>query len=266
MRKDVMIGDLPADETSIAFVERYWTDKWKEMGGPTQATKSITGKNEYKVIAPYLATVPAGGHILDGGCGMSDWPVELAKQGYRVTGLDLSRETVAKLNELFPELDFVTGDIRATEFADATFDAYLSWGVFEHFEEGLQPCVREAWRILKPGGLLFISVPADNLRHALRGALARLPHQHIDETARFYQWRLTRAELARELAIGGFDVETVKPIHKRQGVLRSLHHEFGLPYEWLLTKGLSVVLAPFVPGGLIAHMYLAVARKPASGS
>jgi SAM-dependent methyltransferase len=134
------------------------------------------------------------------------------------------------------------GDIRSTGFPDATFDAYFSWGVFEHFESGLQDCVREAFRIVKPGGLLFVSVPLDNLRHAILGSLAR-PRQ-AEDRLRFYQWRLTRAELARELGIGGFEVLDVQPINKRQGVLRSLHHEFGLPYEWLLTKGLSGLLAP----------------------
>ena len=62
--------------------------------------------------------------------------------------------------------------------------------------------------------------------------------------------------------MGGFDVLEVKPIHKRQGVLRCLHHEFGLSYEWAATKALSVLLQPFVPAGVIAHMVLAVARKP----
>ncbi|MCC2110533.1 MAG: hypothetical protein KDJ16_00690, partial [Hyphomicrobiales bacterium] len=81
---------------------------------------------------------------------------------------------------------------------------------------------------------------------------------------RFYQYRFTRAELGRELSMAGFDLVGFHPIHKRQGVLRSLHHEFGLPYGWLLTRGLSVVLSPFLPGAWFAHMIFAVARKPAN--
>ncbi len=53
--------------------------------------------------------------------------------------------------------------------------------------------------------------------------------------------RLTRRELRDCLSFGGFQVLDVRPIHKRQGVLRSLHHELGLPYEWALTKALSVL-------------------------
>ena len=54
----------------------------------------------------------------------------------------------------------------------------------------------------------------------------------------------------------------IKAIGKRQGVLRSLQHEFGMPYQWFLSRAVSAALAPFVPSGLVAHMLLAVARKP----
>ena len=52
-------------------------------------------------------------------------------------------------------------------------------------------------------------------------------------------------------------------IHKRQGVLRALHHTLGMSYDWFITRALSAVIAPFIPGVVIAHMILAVARKPA---
>ena len=66
------------------------------------------------------------------------------------------------------------------------------------------------------------------------------------------------------LAHQGFEVLDIKPIGKRQGVLRSLQHEFGMPYTWFASRALSATLAPFVPSGLVAHMLLAVARKPAN--
>lgn len=261
MRKDyVSIEGQSGDET--AFVEEYWTRVWDREGGPKGAIGRIPSKDEYRVIAPYLKALPSGAKILDGGCGLGDWVLALAGQGFDVTGLDLSRKTVARLQALFPQARFMAGDVRSTGYPDGEVDAYYSWGVFEHFENGLQDCVREAFRILKPGGMLFVSVPLDNLRHAVLGNFAR--PQATGSGMRFYQWRLTRAELAREMAIGGFDVLEVRPIHKRQGVLRSLHHEMGLPYDWLLTKGLSVLLAPLIPSSFIAHMVLAVARKPLS--
>jgi hypothetical protein len=45
-------------------------------------------------------------------------------------------------------------------------------------------------------------------------------------------------------------------------VLRWLSRTFGLRYDRFYAKAASAVLAPFVPGAVIAHMLMAVARKP----
>lgn len=274
MRKDFIVGDAAAmgdDETD--FVEQYWTAKWDEMGGVSDAPQTaraaaataIPRKPEYRVMAPWLAEMAPGARLLDGGCGLGDWTLCFTAQGFPTLGLDISRKTIAALQQRFPDHEFAVGDIRATGLPDASFDGYFSWGTFEHFEAGLEPCIAEALRVLKPGGYLFMTVPFDNLRHALRAGLQRA-RRGAPETrpARFYQWRLARGELRDLLTRGGFEVVDMRPIHKRQGILRSLHHEFGLDYRWTVTKGLSVVLAPFVPGAVLAHMVMAVARRPAA--
>jgi len=262
MRKDFLIdSDLDDDETD--FVERYWTEKWDEMGGPGGLVERIPGKPEYKIMAPYLENLPQGARFLDGGCGLGDWTLYFSRAGYPTLGLDISRKTIAALQQRFPDSEFEVGDIRQTGLPDASFDAYFSWGTFEHFESGLNPCIAEAYRVLKPGGLLFTSVPFDNLRHALRAASDWRRSAEPDRSAsRFYQWRLTRGEFRELLARENFEVLDIHAIGKRQGVLRSLQHEFGMPYQWFASRALSAALAPFVPSGLVAHMLLAVARKP----
>lgn len=262
MRKDYITTEQDVSTDEASFIEEFWTNVWDDLGGPQAKTADIEKKNEYRVIAPYISQLPKGAHILDGGCGLGEWTVYFAKQGFQSDGLDLSQKTIGKLHDIFPDVHFASGDIRNTEYEDNSLDAYFSWGVFEHFEDGMGPCVKEAYRILKPGGYLFISVPFDNIRHALRASGDQRKTPPDLKERRFYQWRFTRAELRDELNHEGFEVHEVSTIHKRQGVLRSLHHEFKLNYDWFFTRGLSVALSPVIPGALVAHMILAVAQKP----
>ncbi len=267
MRKDYTVDTAGEGTSEIAFVEDYWTRKWQQQGGPQNRTDRTPRTEEYRVMRPYLRDLPKGARLLDGGCGLGDWTAYFSEQGWPTLGLDISRDTIAKLRETFPDHKFAVGDIRDTRLADESFDGYFSWGTFEHFEAGLAPCIDEGFRILKPGGLMFTSVPFDNLRHALRAACdRRRKSPPTAKPTRFYQWRLTRGEFRDLLTQSGFEVLDIQPIGKRQGVLRSLQHEFGLPYAWLASRALSIAIAPLVPSGLVAHMLLAVARKPASAA
>lgn len=45
------------------------------------------------------------------------------------------------------------------------------------------------------------------------------------------------------------------PIHKLQGELHTLYHDFGLPYGWLLTRALADVLVPLVPDNWVAYIW-----------
>ena len=51
-----------------------------------------------------LSQLPRGSLILDGGCGMGEWTVFLAQQGFDVTGLDISEATIARLGTWFPHV------------------------------------------------------------------------------------------------------------------------------------------------------------------
>jgi SAM-dependent methyltransferase len=212
---------------------------------------------------PYLKKLPKGSRVLDGGCGLGDWVLWLTRAGYPTFGLDVSRVTIGKLQQMFPDMQFSVGDIRETGFPDDFFDAYFSWGTFEHFEEGFDRVVGEAFRVLKPGGRLFISMPFVNIRHALRDILLepwRIPPQ--TSRTRFYQWRLTRGELATILARHGFEVDDVKIIGKRQGLQRWLQQLTGISATSTFARGAAVVVAPFVPKAVVGHMILAIAHKP----
>lgn len=268
MRKDYIQAEASAPADDIAFIEAYWTRLWDAQGGPTAAVDAIRSDDAFADWAAELAKLPRGATVVDGGCGLGAWAVHARREGHEVIALDISRTTIAKLNEMFPDVDFRVTDIRATEIPADSVDLYFSWGVFEHFEEGLGPCIDEAFRILKPGGRLIITVPLDNWRHALVGqrfgGRAASPRGASTGEApyRFYQWRLTRAEIATELAIRGFTVDRVRAIGKTQGLHRVLQQNFGIGPEGrgpaLLVRGLRAL----VPTHAVGHMQLVLARKP----
>ena len=271
MKKDytVIRENTPAEE--IAFVEEFWTERWDSREcAPDPGW--VARSEEYKIMASFLKSIPAGSRILDGGCGLGDWTVFLTDQGFQVVGLDVSQRTIARLQEIFPNYQFIQGDIRATGFPAASFDAYFSWGTFEHFENGPGDCLKEAYRLLKPGGLLFISVPYQNWRHILREASPRYRwHEAFNLKLgspcplRFYQWRFTRADLRQELERQGLMILKMKPIHSPEGARRTLVWDFRLKEGTRVFAAAEMLLCRLIPPSLLSHMLMAVARKTDHG-
>lgn len=264
MRKDYMVVEAEsAAQSEAAFVADYWTKVWQRTGGATGSISRVLRQEEFRIMQRYMPLLPDGARLLDGGCGLGEWTVHFTRQGYPTVGLDLSSDTIAQLRSVFPDQEFHVGDIRATGFSDGSFDGYFSWGTFEHFEDGIDGCVREAWRILKPGGYLFARVPFDNLRHSFAAAFARVGSAKPDsKRMRFYQWRFTRGEFQQALTRNGFEVVELRLVAKRQGVLRFLSSNFGLHWDWQVSRYMAGGLAPLLWSGLIAHNVMAVARKP----
>lgn len=268
MKKDYLaVDDALADVDESRFVAEYWSTVWRDHADPDLS--ALADREEFRLMQPFLARLAPGSRILDAGCGQGAWTLFLRQRGFETVGLDLSAPVIELLQRQFPDTTFACGDLRATGFADGTFDALFSWGAFEHFEDGLGACLDEAHRVLKPGGWLFISVPFDNWRTTLRTArpLARWdedfdPRAGYRQRHRFYQWRFTRPELTRELELRGFRSERVVPISKAQGVGRWLTHDVGLRRrESLLFRALRRVGTAVLPAGYVSHMLMGIARR-----
>ena len=117
---------------------------------------------------PSAVRCPPGAAILDAGCGEGRNALPLARQGYRVVGLDRSR----RLLEAAPRharLRLVRGSYEAMPFGDATFDAVLLLGTTLGYEGDDRLALREACRVLRPGGRLVIeTLHRDEIGEALR--------------------------------------------------------------------------------------------------
>lgn len=148
------------------------------------------------VLKRYL---PQKGLILEGGCGLGQYVAALRVRGYDCIGVDSAHETVAKVKELFPDFPISSGDITKLDMEDNILAGYISLGVAEHFQEGPEPVLKEAWRLLKSNGYLIISVP-QFIRDRERDGLS------WQDSAVFYQYAFKAEEFREILESCGFFV------------------------------------------------------------
>jgi SAM-dependent methyltransferase len=108
-------------------------------------------------LAQLRERVPAGGAILDLGCG-NGVPLarDLAAVGYAVTGVDLSAVQVERARQLVPAARILHADATEVSFAPASFDAVVSLYLLIHLPLEEQPVLLGrigGW--LRPGGWLL---------------------------------------------------------------------------------------------------------------
>jgi SAM-dependent methyltransferase len=97
------------------------------------------------------------GRLLDFGCGGGSFLARMHRQGWQVTGLDISTTAVQRVRGELGLRVFV-GSLPHPELRPASFDVITMWHSLEHVHEPLE-VLREAHRLLVPGGRLVIAVP-----------------------------------------------------------------------------------------------------------
>jgi len=119
-------------------------------------------KRRVPILMEYLE-LREGDRILDCGCGMGFYLKALSVLGeYGLFGLDSDRQPLDfAWKELKGAAALVRGDILALPYADKSFDKVIMAEVLEHLEDDHQGG-REVWRVLRPDGVLVLSVPHKN--------------------------------------------------------------------------------------------------------
>ena len=96
--------------------------------------------------------------ILDVGCGAGFFSVLLAKEGYQVTGVDLTPDMVENARTLAEEektdCEFLVMDAENLRFADESFDVVISRNLTWTLPD-VKSAYREWVRVLKKGGILL---------------------------------------------------------------------------------------------------------------
>jgi SAM-dependent methyltransferase len=125
----------------------------------------VAGEIELEHVHRYAfaCRYTAGKRVLDAACGEGYGSALLAQAAATVGGVDIDGETLAHAAERYravSNLAFHQASAAALPFADASFDAIVSFETIEHLPTADQPkMLAEFARVLTPNGLLILSAP-----------------------------------------------------------------------------------------------------------
>jgi SAM-dependent methyltransferase len=169
--------------------------------------------------------------------------------------VDLFAAEIASWRLVDPDLDLRIEDARSLSFDDASFDGCICVSVIEHIpDDGGARAMAEIWRVLRPGGVLHLTVPVANPprdvmidREVYGEASARVGEQVF--YARYYG----DADLDARLLQLPWEVETreyVRQVHP--GIEATFHklapwlYPFGFILRWLCPRNFQLMASPAV--------------------
>lgn len=198
---------------------------------------------------------PAPATIVDAGGGAGVYACWLAALGYQVHLIDPVTKHVEQARQAWarqsrhPLASAEVGDARALPHADQSADAVLLLGPLYHLVEksDRDACLREAHRVLRPGGLLFGAAIShfaslfDSLAHGffrdpdfapiVEGDLENGQHRNPTGNPMYFTDAFLHrpGELSRELLAAGFQVIAILPIEGPGWLARDFDHLWNDP-------------------------------------
>lgn len=197
---DENYGPAATDLTGTDLISAEWK---KTAWGNLEANLDFLGRTH---LAPPL-------RILEIGCGKGAMLNHLRLQGYTVTGIDVDADALAYSQATHPEIPVCLASGDSLPFASGSFDAVLSFDVFEHIKDSDRH-LAEVRRVLKPGGHYIVqtpnkwtNIPFEILRHWKKYRMGPVQGYRSlleDHCALHNYW-----QLRRRFSLNGFDTRFV---------------------------------------------------------
>ncbi|HYM06356.1 MAG TPA: methyltransferase domain-containing protein [Terriglobales bacterium] len=183
---------------------RFWPQYWKTVS----LGFNPDHQPEYGVLMKHLSP---GQSVLDIGCGRGVLVRELLPKGYKARGIDFDADSILDSVAQAGYFPAEIGDLNQLPYVDNSFDAILVAGTIEHVFEGPQRGFSEVYRVLRPGGVVVLTIPYINLvrKVLLPFYLARdVVFSYFPERKRklFFEYVFTRSEVVALLSRAGFSV------------------------------------------------------------
>ncbi len=194
---------MPEENARYDSTRVAWEEIWDQSSIELEL-EAVRYERAQEIIRAYLPFLAKGDLHLEAGSGLSAVVISLRELGYQVQGLDYAQNALRDSRRFDGTLPLTAGDVHRLPYRDDCFGSYLSFGVLEHFEHGMLPALKEAFRVIKPGGTLVLTIPYPNVvyravqfKRRLRGA-----GQLTNEA--FYESAYTRGQLIEIVSLAGF--------------------------------------------------------------
>ncbi|MBU0546816.1 MAG: methyltransferase domain-containing protein [Patescibacteria group bacterium] len=180
-----------------------------------------------------------GDVVLDLGCGNGRWLESFKKREVEYFGLDNSEELIKIAQTKYPDTNFIKANALNLPFSDDYFDKVYSIAVFHQIpsEEFRLRFLKEVKRVLKPGGLLILTVwkfhQKKTIFSLLKYTILKLLQKSEldlgdvlydwgDQTKRYYHI-FSQKELVNLLEKSEFEVQDISIIKNKEGNRRNIY-------------------------------------------
>lgn len=155
--------------------------------------------------------------VLDMGCGAGFLANTLALQGHRVTGIDISAQSleIAKKRDSTKKVQYMQLDAFALPFPHQSFDVICAMDFLEHVEMPEQ-IIRNSARLLRPNGLFFFHTFNRNLLSyvvVIKGVEWCVPNTPAN--MHIYSYFIKPAELKKWCEMSGLKLQEMHGLSPR---------------------------------------------------
>lgn len=217
----------------------------------------------------------AGRRVLDFGCGTGGVSVAVCSRGAYVVGVEPIGDNLraarvrARLHGLLERTAFLhLPDTARLPFLDASFDLCIANSVLEYVYDNRQAYLSEIWRVLKPGGVLYLGDTSNGLypreMHSGRWLINYQPRKvrQLRCVSGVSYWEIKRLLAGRphgvlNLGQPGQAREAFLGRRRPSPALRALLDTLLLAFQKTVCRPLGAPLEAFLP-----WLNLAIAKLP----
>ena len=204
---------------------RKETERWDTEWSGRDVVDDIAMRDFFNGRQFILKFFPWWGKAVEAGCGLGRYVFYLSALGREIVGVDFSGESIRRAKHFaetngLPSNLFDQADIDQLDFKENTFSYYISLGVLEHFFQGPERALAEAFRVLAPGGIAIVTTPNKFSLSLLKGWLRRnikrillrddihgvTPSVTLNSDGSFFQYWYNASEIGSFIRKAGFRI------------------------------------------------------------